>query len=258
MKVAANISLMFQQQPLLERISVAQAQGFSGIEVQFPYTASPSAWKTALQEANLPCVLFNLPAADFMQGGPGLSCHPERTQTFIEALELSLPYIDALQPLTLNVLAGRQVEGYSRQACWQQLVHNLQHTCDLLAERPIKITCEPINNLDQPGYLTPSVSDWQSLAKQVERTNFALQLDFYHAFRMKTDIASTVEENIKQLAHIQFADCPGRSHPGSGQLDWDLLLNHLKKADYQGWLGAEFVAQQQDDFSWLKLSSWQT
>lgn len=251
MKLAANISLMFAELPLLERISFAQSLGFTGIEVQFPYSETPQAWQQALSEAGLPVILFNLPAGDFMEGGDGLSCHPKRSKEFEAALTQATPYIDQLQPKTINILAGRQVKGMSFQDCFQQLVSNLQKACDFWQNHDLKITCEPINNQDQPGYLINTAASWQQLAEAVGKDNFALQLDIYHAARMRDDPLEIMQNFTQHLAHIQFADYPGRSHPGSGQLNWQQLLETLQQQDYPGWLAAEFKASTTDDFNWM-------
>lgn len=250
MKLAANISLMFNDLPLQQRIKQAAALGFQGVEVQFPYELAVEEWQQLLEEAKLPLVLINLPAGDFMQGGDGLACHPQRQQDFKQALEQSLPYIDKLQPQVVNVLAGRQVTGFSHQACLEQLVANLMLACKTLAVYPVTVTCEPINNLDQVNYLTPSVADWVQLAALVKQPNFALQLDLYHAARMGDSLSALISDHSADLAHIQFADYPGRSHPNTGNLPLTEVFQQLKQQGYQGWLAAEFPSQSIDNYDW--------
>lgn len=252
MKLAANISLMFNDLPLEKRIKKAAELEFQGVEVQFPYELPVEKWQQLLKEANLPLVLINLPAGDFMQGGDGLACHPQRQTEFKQALELSLPYIEKLQPKVVNVLAGRQVAGFTHQACLEQLAANLTLVCKTLASFPVTVTCEPINNLDQPNYLTPTIADWQQLAKQVKQPNFSLQLDFYHAAKMGDSITQIISEQNKTIGHIQFADFPGRSYPGSGQLNLQQAFQQLKQQSYQGWLAAEFPSLSTDDYSWTR------
>jgi len=40
LKIAANISMLFPEIPLLERFQAARAAGFDGVEMQFPHTES--------------------------------------------------------------------------------------------------------------------------------------------------------------------------------------------------------------------------
>lgn len=49
MRIAANISLMFGEMPLLSRFAAARDSGFDGVEIQFPYSESPEAWSGPLK-----------------------------------------------------------------------------------------------------------------------------------------------------------------------------------------------------------------
>ena len=73
MKIAANLSLLFTELPLAERILAARVAGFDGVEIQFPYEVPAIQLREQLERAGLPLVLINLPAGDLMQGGPGLA-----------------------------------------------------------------------------------------------------------------------------------------------------------------------------------------
>lgn len=86
MKLAANLTMLFTELPLAERIRAAAEAGFAGVEVQFPYEVPAHELKAALQAAGLPLVLINLPAGDLMTGGPGLAAVPERQAEFDAAL----------------------------------------------------------------------------------------------------------------------------------------------------------------------------
>ena len=37
MKICANLSLLFTELPLADRVQAAAAAGFEGVEIQFPY-----------------------------------------------------------------------------------------------------------------------------------------------------------------------------------------------------------------------------
>ena len=78
MRIAANLSMLFNELPLAERVLAARLAGFDGVEIQFPYELPAIRLKELLERAGLPLVLINLPAGDFMQGGAGLAAVPSR------------------------------------------------------------------------------------------------------------------------------------------------------------------------------------
>ena len=51
---------------------------------------------------------------------------------------------------------------------------------------------------------------------------------------------STLAENIHDIGHIQFADCPGRHEPDSAQIPFADIFKWLEHSDYQGYVAAEY------------------
>src|SRR5690606_36683069 len=124
MRIAANLSLLFTERPLIERPRAACAAGFDAVEIQFPYEVPAVRLKEELERLQLPLVLINLPAGDLMQGGDGLACAPG-----FEAGEVQFPYggpgvrlkeeLERPQlPLVLiNLPAGDLMQGGDGLAC---------------------------------------------------------------------------------------------------------------------------------------------
>ena len=128
MKIAANLSLLFTELPLIERVVAAAAAGFDGVEIQFPYELPAVRLKEALQAADMPLRLINLPAGDLMSGGPGLAAVPARQTEFDAALQQALSYAAMVRPALVNVLPGRQAEGVEPEQALACLVDNLHKT----------------------------------------------------------------------------------------------------------------------------------
>jgi hydroxypyruvate isomerase len=57
---------------------------------------------------------------------------------------------------------------------------------------------------------------------------------------MEGDLARTIEANLSQIAHVQVADNPGRHEPGSGEIHYPFLFEHLDRIGYTGWIGCEY------------------
>ena len=70
-KFAANISLLFDHLPYLERFGAAAAAGFTAVEILFPYDVSSHETKDALDHNNLTLVLINAPSPQNPEGAPG-------------------------------------------------------------------------------------------------------------------------------------------------------------------------------------------
>ena len=240
MKLAANLSLLFGELPLVERIGAAAAAGFAGVEIQFPYEVPASELRSALDAAGLPLVLINLPAGDLMAGGAGLAAVPQRQAEFAAALDEALAYAAVARPQCVNVLPGRLAAGVTREAALATLAGNLRRAAAAFAPLGIRVLSEAINPLDMPGFLVNTPDDLLALLAAVDHPNFAAQLDFYHMARQGLDLPACIAALAGRIGHVQFADCPGRGAPGSGTLDFAAALAALRAAGYAGWLAAEY------------------
>ncbi|MEX6501079.1 hydroxypyruvate isomerase family protein [Pseudomonas zhanjiangensis] len=240
MKIAANLSLLFTELALIERVVAARAAGFDGVEIQFPYEVPAIRLQEALHAAGMPLVLINLPAGDLMAGGPGLAAVPARQAEFDAALQEALTYAAMVRPACVNVLPGRLAEGLSREQALATLVDNLRRTADAFAVLGIRVLVEAINPLDMPGFLINTPEDLDALLRAVNHPNLAAQYDLYHMARQGIDPVAGIELLAGRIGHVQFADCPGRGEPGSGRLDFVAALAALERGGYAGWLGAEY------------------
>ncbi len=70
---------------------------------------------------------------------------------------------------------------------------------------------------------------------------------------MEGDLAPTLERNLGRIAHIQIADTPGRHEPGSGEINYPFLFDHLDRLGYDGWVGCEYkpAAGTVEGLGWL-------
>jgi hydroxypyruvate isomerase len=67
-----------------------------------------------------------------------------------------------------------------------------------------------------------------------------LQFDVYHAAMLGLDPAQAFLQHLPRIAHVQFADSPGRHEPGTGNLDFAAIFRTIRDSGYSGWVGAEY------------------
>ncbi|MGR9580645.1 TIM barrel protein, partial [Pandoraea sputorum] len=91
-RFAANLTLLYQEVPFLERFREAAADGFRGVECLFPYEHPANEVRARLDDAGLTQVLFNTPGGDWASGERGLAALPGREAQFRDGVELALDY----------------------------------------------------------------------------------------------------------------------------------------------------------------------
>lgn len=257
LRFSANLSLLFNEYPLLERFQAARRAGFEAVEIQFPYALPAEVLAEQLQNQGLRLVLFNVDADTLLQGGEGLASVPNRIAEFRLAVEQACRYADVLRPALINVLPGRCLTAECRPAYRQTLLDNLRFAADQFAELGVETVFEAINTFDMPGFLIDSGRQMLEILEQVGHPHLKMQYDIYHMTRMGEDCAAFITEHAERIGHVQFADAPGRGEPGSGAIDFAAMFDAIAGSAYRGWLGAEYrpSGATADSLSWLSAST---
>src|ERR1022692_1127000 len=95
-KFAANLSMMFNEVPFLDRFGAARDAGFQAVEYLFPYEYEPEVVARKLRENHLENVLFNMPPGNWSAGERGIVSLPGREEEFRAGVEKALAYAAAL------------------------------------------------------------------------------------------------------------------------------------------------------------------
>ena len=240
-RFAANLSMLFNEVPFLERFERAARAGFDAVEFQLPYAFEPQAIRGELDANHLSAVLHNLPAGDWNSGERGVACHPQRVQEFRAGVLQGIDYALALGVPQLNCLAGIAPAGERPEVLHRTLVDNLRFAADALQRAGLKLLIEPINTFDIPGFYLHGTLQALEVLDEVAANNAYVQYDIYHAQRMEGDLAATLQRHLSRIGHIQLADNPGRHEPGTGEINFPFLLAHLDRIGYRGWVGCEYI-----------------
>jgi hydroxypyruvate isomerase len=254
LKIAANLSVMFREMPLVERFAAARAAGFEGVEIQYPYAEPAAALARAAHDAGLPTVLINGPVLPGLHP-LGICGRPEMRATFRDQLPAIGAYAEALGVEHVHLLAGVVHSPGEVAECWRTYAENLMHAADVLGSRGIGVLIEPLNAADAPDYL---LHDFVDASAVIARCGgrVGLHFDGSHASRMSLDPAAELSRRLPLVRHVQFADAPGRHEPGSGGIAFAPVLRVLQAAGYDGWLSAEYAPTGRTETTLEWMAAW--
>lgn len=253
-KFAANLTMLFNEVPFLERFAAARAAGFEAVEYLFPYAYDKNELAGLLKTHGLKQVLHNLPAGNWDGGERGIACHPDRGEEFRAGVDKAIDYATALGCPQVNCLAGKVPAGVTREQAHATFVANLKFAADKLKKAGLKLLIEPINSYDIPGFFLNYTAQAAAILDEVGSDNLYIQYDLYHAQRMEGELAATVQKHLARIAHVQLADNPGRNEPGTGEMNYPFLFRHLEAIGYTGWIGCEYKPKTTtvDGLGWTK------
>ena len=239
-KLAANLTMLYNEVPFLERFERAARDGFTAVEFLFPYAWPAEELRRRLDGNGLQLVLHNLPAGNWDGGERGIACHPDRVAEFREGVATAIAYAKTLGVGQLNCLVGKAPAGVPDATLRQTLVENLRYAAAELKKAGLKLLVEPINTFDIPGFYLHGSAQTLAVLDEVGFDNAYLQYDIYHMQRMEGELAATMQKHLARIAHIQLADNPGRNEPGTGEINYAFLFAFLDRIGYTGWIGCEY------------------
>ena len=243
-RFAANLTMLFNEVPFLERFERAARAGFGSVEFLFPYAWPLGEVAGKLKGNRLKLILHNLPAGDWDAGERGIACLPDRVDEFRAGVGRAIEYATGLGAPQLNCLAGKVPSSTPSAADDEVLrktfVANLKYAAAQLQKANLRLLIEPINTYDVPGFYLNRTAQAISIIDEVGADNLFLQYDVYHAQRMEGELAATLARYVGRIAHVQVADNPGRHEPGSGEINYGFLFAHLDRIGYTGFVGCEY------------------
>lgn len=237
-KFAANLSMMFNEVPFLDRFAAAAECGFAAVEYLFPYDHSAGVVAERLQAAGLAQALFNMPPGDWAAGERGLAALPGREGEFADALETAVTYAKVIGTPLLHMMAG--LAPATDPAAIATYRSNLRRAVDYTGEAGIGLVIEPINGRDMPGYFLNDFNRAGDFIAEMDASHLKLQFDVYHRQILHGDVIMALRQMAPVIGHIQIASVPERHEPLSGELDDRRIFAEIDAIGYQGYVGCEY------------------
>jgi len=262
---AANLTMLYNELPFLDRFQAAAEDGFKAVEVLFPFAHPAHELQQRLQDNGLQQALFNAPAGDWAAGERGLACLPGREAGFRQGFELALAYAAALNCPRIHVMAGIQPAHLSEERLRATYLSNLQWAAEKAATRPMDVLIEPLNQRDMPGYFLSKQAQAHEWVQQLNAPNLKVQMDLYHCQIMEGDLETQLRRYLPtgRVGHLQIAGVPARHEPDLGEVNYRHLFEVIDDlsngSGWNGWIGCEYRPQRgtapnatRDGLGWLK------
>jgi 2-dehydrotetronate isomerase len=251
-RFAANLSMMFNEVPFLDRFEAAAQAGFTAVEFLFPYEHPAEAIGERLKRSGLTQALFNLPPGDWNAGEKGFAALPARFNDLKASLETALPYARATGVKRLHLMAG--IANRGERAAIEAFYKSVAWAAEFFAPHGIDVVIEPINARNVPGYFLNDFGFARDLIQELRLANLKLQFDIYHCQIIHGDVTMRLREMMPIIGHIQIASIPSRNEPDGEELNYPFLFAELDRLGYAGFVGCEYNPRGKttDGLAWFR------
>ncbi|MGW0710089.1 TIM barrel protein [Streptomyces sp. NPDC002643] len=261
-----NLSILFTELPLLERPAAAAAAGFDAVELWWPWLDSPTpepaeldALKRAIEDAGVRLIGLNFYSGQLPGPDRGaLSIPGAEAERFRANIDVVADFAESVGCRALNALYGNRVDGVDPAEQDALALENLVLAARAADRIGATLLIEALNRLESPHYPLVSAPAAVDVVDKVNQAtgldNARFLMDLYHLSMNGEDLPSVIDRYADRTGHVQIADNPGRGVPGTGSLPLADLLDRLRKAGYEGWVGLEYKPGDRpssEAFDWL-------
>lgn len=236
----AHLGYLFTEVPLEDRFAAARDAGFSVVEHPNPYVFGATRFREMLSAHGLNCAQIAAPAGNVDKGEKGFACLAARQVDFRNSVDAGLEAALHIGAPLLHIMPGVLPVGINRESCRDTYINNLSWAAKQCAGAGITGLIEPISDETVAGFYVNHPDFAAELIAEIGSTSIRMLFDVYHAAIKGIDAMQFMTDHLDTIAHVQIADHPGRSEPGSGALDFEAFFAHLDSIGYGGFVGCEY------------------
>lgn len=155
----------------------------------------------------------------------------------------------------LNALVGVRLPELELEAQLELARQNVAWAAEQAQVQGASIMIEAVNTFENGPYLLDTTAKAVKFLDAVRADNVALQHDVYHMQRMEGNLSDTISRVLPRIRHVQIADPPRRSEPGTGEINFGYILDLLERSGYTGWVGLEYnpsTPTTEESLGWIK------
>ncbi|RCK70459.1 xylose isomerase [Desertihabitans brevis] len=257
--VSANLSLLFAELPYRERFAAAAAAGFTLVESWWPFAgprpddAEVEELVRLLADSQLQLTGLNFFAGDMPGGERGIACRPERQDELAASTDVLLRIAEATGCRSFNLLHGQLDPSGDLDAQHATAVEAYRRAATAVADLGGTVLVEPLARGLNGEYPLTTHTEVLALLDEAAAPNLVLLVDTFHLGMNGVDLPAAVEASAGRIGHVQLADVPDRSEPGTGQVPWDAVAEALHRIGFAGPVAAEYrpAAGTVDGLGWL-------
>lgn len=120
------------------------------------------------------------------------------------------------------------------------VIDNLRRAAEICAAGKLTMVLEPLNAWrDHPGLFLTKIPQAYELCRAVDSPWCKILDDLYHQQVSEGNLIPNVDLAWSEIAYFQVGDNPGRCEPGTGEIHYANVFEHLATKGYSGILGME-------------------
>lgn len=119
------------------------------------------------------------------------------------------------------------------------VLESLKQAAAILEPHGLVMVLEPLNYRDHPGLFLTKAAQTYALCKAVDSPACKILFDVYHQQIQEGNLIPNIDAAWDEIAYFQLGDNPGRKEPGTGEINYKNVIDHIVGKGYDGVFGME-------------------
>jgi len=116
----------------------------------------------------------------------------------------------------------------------------LKRIADIYEPHGLIMVMETMNHrINHPEMFLHRIPQAYAMAKAVGSPSVKILCDIYHVQIEEGNLIPTIDYAWDEIAYFQVGDTPGRKEPGTGEINYKNVFQHIYDRGYRGFLGME-------------------
>ena len=229
----------------IDQIKFIADQGFSGIEDNFlklrPVEIQEKIGKELAQHGmQMGCFVNNL-----LFDKPTFASNSSVVrEVLLQQLRETIEVAKRVNGKYVTTPSGPLDPGWERDYQTANMIENLKYCAELAESAGIVLGVEAITGKWWHGTFLTTIPHAYLIVKAVNSPAVKLIFDTFHAQMESGNIIENIDYVWDEIACFQIADVPGRTEPGSGEMNYKAILRHIHDKGYTGLVEMEHSISQ--------------
>ena len=137
----------------------------------------------------------------------------------------------------MTVVPGNYERSLPVEIQTANVIRALRIASDILAPHGLVMVLEALS--DNPDLFLRHTDQTFMICQAVNSPACKFLFDMYHMQRNEGNIINSIDRVWDEIGYFQVGDNPGRNEPGTGEMNYRNIFQHIYSKGYQGLLGME-------------------
>tara|TARA_Y100001934_G_C12323741_1_gene761439 strand:+ start:1027 stop:1866 length:840 start_codon:yes stop_codon:yes gene_type:complete len=140
----------------------------------------------------------------------------------------------------VTLVSGQVDPRWPREIQFSNCIELLRRAVEIVEPHNITLVMEPLNRFtNHPGSFLQTVTEGYLICKAVNHPNCKILYDLYHQQIAGGNLIPLFDLCRDQIGYLQVGDNPGRKEPGTGEINYAKVFQHVHDSGFAGIVGME-------------------